>query len=338
MLHRVRLGVVVCVLGFVSVPGALSGRQLASPAVDTADHNFGSVIQGEVVEHTFTITNTAPTPMVIQRVDLSHRGMNARFRRDVAPGDEAILTVTWNTSSIVGDVEGQAQVRWSDDARPPMTLTLSGSVTPVVEISPLPAAYFSTYQDEGMVRTLTITNRDDVPLHIDRLEPVGTHFSTELSTIDPGQEYELTVTVAPNTELGRFMERVILHTDHPTVPEIEVGVNVLVKADLYVNPERVEFGLIPLAELRRFPERALLMTQTVVLNRRDGPFEIESATSDVPGLQITQDPTGRSQIFRLDIGIDPALLQPGTLDGQIRLTTSDPQFPEIILPVQGMIP
>jgi hypothetical protein len=168
--------------------------------------------------------------------------MTARLTRASEHDDQLGLTVTWNTAILDGRVESQALVHWSDQSYAPVRLTLRGTVTPVIALDPFAAVFFSVYQDEGGEGMVKIVNRDDRPLEITQLEPVGNHFTAQVRTLVPGQEYALVVNVPAGTEFGRFRERVVIHTNQPVRPEVPVAVNVFVKPDLYASPEVVDFG------------------------------------------------------------------------------------------------
>jgi hypothetical protein len=126
-----------------------------------------------------------------------------------------------------------------------------------------------------------------------------------------------------------------LLTDDPAHPRLRVAVNVLVKADVYVNREEVNFGQVDLARLKRNPTLLNLVTQTFLVKRREGDMAITSVESDVPFLEITRDPTERSQIFRFDVAPGLDRIEPGRIDGSIRIRTDDPKFPELVIPVRG---
>jgi hypothetical protein len=64
------------------------------------------------------------------------------------------------------------------------------------------------------------------------------------------------------------MESATVLTDRADSPRLTVSVNVLVKADLYANPETVDFGSINLTEVDRSPRLLELLTQPVMLRRR----------------------------------------------------------------------
>ena len=64
---------------------------------------------------------------------------------------------------------------------------------------------------------------------------------------------------------------------------------------------------------------------------------ITSVTTDVPFLDIQQDPPERGQIFRFDVGLDVDRIVPGVIDGSIIIKTDDPEYPELVVPVRGEI-
>jgi hypothetical protein len=315
-----------------------NSQAIVAPAA-TSSHDFGSVKAGTVVTHMFTVTRPGPGASV-QRVELSAPGMKARVTAAAEHGehdDELGLIVTWNTTVLDGPVESQALVHWNDQSYAPVRLTLRGMVTPVISLEPFPAVFFSVYQDKGGEGMVKIVNRDDRPLEITQLEPLGSHFTAQVRTLIPGQEYALVVRVPAGTEFGRFQESIVVHTNQPARPEVPVAVNVLVKPDLYASPEVVDFGEVNREQLLRVPALRDGFTQVVGIMRRQGAFAITSVGSDIPGLDIKVAPSGPAETFRMDINLIPDQLKQGVVSGMIRLGTSDPMFPEIAVPVRGEI-
>ena len=118
-----------------------------------------------------------------------------------------------------------------------------------------------------------------------------------------------------------------------------VPVNVLVKPELYANPETVDFGQVDRADLLRNPSMSELLTQTVMVRKRSGGFVIVEATSDLPFVSVHRTPDGdvSSDAFRIEVGLLSDRLTPGSIEGSIRLVTNDPLFPELIIPVRGRV-
>jgi hypothetical protein len=300
------------------------------------EHDFGSVAQGEPVVHAFIIRNRGTEPRVIERVELSAAGMNARFARTIEPGGQGTITLKWDTNSISSDVEAEAVVHFADRAVAPITLALKGRVKAPIELLPYPAVYFSVFKGETAERRVRIVNNSESALAISRLEPQGQHFAATLEPVETGRVYDLRVTLPKDVSPGRYMESVVLHTDHPKQPRLEIPVNVLVKTDVYANPEEVQFGEVSLTELQRSPKLAALLTQAVMVRKRAGTFAIKSVETSLPALVVEQEPaSGASDAFRLNVGLDRDKLTAGALTGTIRILTTDKDFPELIVKVSG---
>lgn len=71
---------------------------------DKSTHDFGNIVQGDVVEHTFKFTNTGNEPLVITNVQVSCGCTTPKgWPRDpVMPGGSGELTVAFNSTGKMG--------------------------------------------------------------------------------------------------------------------------------------------------------------------------------------------------------------------------------------------
>jgi hypothetical protein len=77
----------------------------AGPAItfDTAEHNFGDIKQGDIVEHTFTFTNTGTQPLIIERVDVTCGCTTPSYTKEpVMPGKTGTVTAKFNSAGKLG--------------------------------------------------------------------------------------------------------------------------------------------------------------------------------------------------------------------------------------------
>jgi hypothetical protein len=299
-------------------------------------HDFGTVTQGVKVVHAFTVRNDGPAPLTIERVELSGASMTARFAPVIPPGQEGRIKIEWDTSQLGGEVQAEGTVRFAEPTRSPLTLVLKGTVRPTIEFIPYPAVFASVFTGETADGRVRIVNHEERPLAITRLT-AGRFFTAALDTLEAGKLYEVRVHVLPGAPPGRHEEILYLETDHPTRPRIPIAVNVLVKTEVYVNPEAVDFGRVSLSELARAPSLTELLTQTVLVKKRQGEIEIKAIRSDLDFLQITRSPEGKSGSFRIDVGVDKERLRPGPITGSIHVTTNDAITRELLIPVRGEV-
>ena len=62
-------------------------------------------------------------------------------------------------------------------------------------------------------------------------------------------------------------------------------------------------------------------------------MRLTSMATDVAFLKLNFKPDKSSNVFMLEVGIDPERLAAGPIEGTIRLTTDDPEYAEIVIPV-----
>lgn len=301
-------------------------------------YDFGTAKQGEKIVHVFPVANNTPTPLTIKDVELSMPGMKASFKPVVNPSAEGSVTVEWDTSHLTGEIEGEGIVHFTDDSRSAMPILLKGVVKPPLEILPFPAVFLSTFQGENNERRLRIVNNEAEPLTVTFSKPSSKRLIASLVTVQPGHTYELVTRIAPGVLPGRYEEELAISTDGPKIGVVTLPVHIFVKADLYANPDSVDFGRVSAGELRNNSASRSSLTQTFLVKKREGNFEIMKISSDVPGLEISQDPLDQqSSSYRIDVALDPQKIRPGKLEGSLEIETSDRDFPHIKVPVTGYV-
>ena len=132
------LCVTVMTAVFIASPRAAQQQVSQAPhaIVPNLSHDFGTIEQGSKVVHQFTIRNTGNAALTLMRLSLSASGMTAKMRPSVLPGEQAALTIEWDTAGVNGAVEGKAVVEVNDPARPQITFVLTGVVKQAIEFLP----------------------------------------------------------------------------------------------------------------------------------------------------------------------------------------------------------
>jgi len=304
---------------------------------NTLNSDFGTVKQGQTIIQTFTVTNKGDAPLKIDKVEFSMPGMKARIRQNILPGQSADLKIEWDTSRFVQQVQGQALLFLNDKKQPKVLLTLTGTVTSPIEILPYPAVYLSQFGGEHETRSVTIKNNQEHKVAITRMEPKGKHFAASLKTLEPGKQYQIEVQVPPDAAPGRYQETLVLHTDDKARPKMNIAMNILVKPDVFVTQETLEFGQISLSGIKANPSMLNLIQQDFFVKRKLGDMTIKSFSTDVPFLELRLDPTGKAQNFQINVNFSLDRIIPGKFSGSIILETDDPNFSRLAIPVSGEI-
>ncbi|WP_321374622.1 DUF1573 domain-containing protein [uncultured Draconibacterium sp.] len=72
-------------------------------AINEAVHDFGHLKAGEIVLHTFVISNTGKSNFVIQDLETDCGCVSAQFNeRIIKPGETGLIEVEFNTAGLVG--------------------------------------------------------------------------------------------------------------------------------------------------------------------------------------------------------------------------------------------
>lgn len=93
--------------GVVNIPNSASGKtgeaQLPVLEFNTLEHDFGKVIQGEVVSYTFKIKNTGNADLIIANISAACGCTASEYpKTPVKPGTEDKIEVIFNSSGKQG--------------------------------------------------------------------------------------------------------------------------------------------------------------------------------------------------------------------------------------------
>jgi rhodanese-related sulfurtransferase len=109
------------------IAAALGVTASAAPTLfaDAADYNFGNVVEGTIVVHTFILSNTGTQPIQISKVRASC-GCTATALSDysLAAGESVQLEARVDTSGFSGDVVKSIYVEYTAGASESATLAL----------------------------------------------------------------------------------------------------------------------------------------------------------------------------------------------------------------------
>jgi Protein of unknown function (DUF1573) len=103
-MKKVMVLITLLTAGYISVAQPAKSASGAMITWDKATHDFGEIIQGDKVEHTFHFTNTGDKELVITNVEVTCGCTTPKgWPRDpISPGNSGELTIAFNSTGKLG--------------------------------------------------------------------------------------------------------------------------------------------------------------------------------------------------------------------------------------------
>lgn len=205
--------------------------QLMQPklVLQQSSFDFGDIKQGEIVSHTFVLTNSGGDLLKITNVQASC-GCTAAVpeKSELAPGESTNLPVKFNSTGRMGIQKKTVKIFTNDPQSPEMTITIAGNVVTGEQSGSVPTIYFpETQHDFGKVSegekvdyTFRFVNKGTSELIIkDVKSSCGcTAALLNSSNIKPGQEGTIKVEFDTKNRSGKNSKTVTVQSNDPIDP------------------------------------------------------------------------------------------------------------------------
>lgn len=322
--------VLVALLVWVAMPIGVA-TVAARLVVDTPTYDFGTVEQGELVQHRFVLANDGGEDLHIKAIN-APCGCTAAVASTLTlpPGGTADLNVTFDTTRFVGRKTKTVSVDTVDADGPAVELTLSGKVRPQVVVDP-PVLYLGRIRPGteaiGGVRILSTSGTPVRVLDAQADNPV-LHVAVEsLSSAGPAGQ-QVVVRLAPEARRGRFSDTLRVSTSHPGASRLEVPIFGSVEGDLMVSPPHVTFKAPPVGRLAT--------RDLHIENTGSRPIWI----SGVRVAELAMDYAVRTVRAGYEYQIQLRLRHvpvSSSAHGSLVIYTTHPEEPELVVPLYAMV-
>lgn len=188
---------------------------------------FGSLSQGEKVEHAFTVRNTGDMPLTFKSIRPSCGCTAANASSSVVqPGSVATIKVTFNSTNFSGAIHKTIALETNDPRVPVTTLTLNGSVIEEITLHPRQINLGLLKANAVRKTAVLVVNSGTRPI---KLVSVWTHLSQINATfnknfIKPGKSAILNVVASLHGDNQMLSGYLTIKTDIPGKSEIIVPV------------------------------------------------------------------------------------------------------------------
>jgi len=307
---------------------------MGQDAVGTRDFVFGNEGPGDLV-----LTGTQPS------CSCTVGNLQPGESKVVPPGEQFTVTIRWETRQYVGRYEKYAVIDTNDPQRPQISFTVQGEVQPDV----------LTLPEDRRIDLRQVSNEATREYHAivaspSRPETQITGLSStrpalftlshrplteeELAKLKLKTGHRVTIEVPPSSDLGPFLEEVIVQTDHPKRPEVRLTVGGTIVGPVSVVPSVVRMNDV---SSRRGDDTAVLIwvrgrgePTSYRVERKPDALEVAIAPVDDKDRGTSET---ASRTYRMTVAVKPGT-PPGVLDDPIVLSSDHPKAAEVVVPVE----
>ena len=301
-------------------------RPADSPVIrfDVQTYDFGRVMAGRPLDHKFPFTNTGNQSLLITSVKTGCGCITSGpYDKHISPGGSGKIPVSLFTRGRNGKVRKSIVVTTNDPGLPTLQLELVGEILGPIGVYP-PSVQFGTLQDDvKQRRVLKITNNTDTPMELTKIRHVSADLETELKTLIPGKEFELTVTAVPPFAPGYLNSAIHLTTNLPEMPRLTITATGRKSSAITLVPD-VVFLPSPLPD--GFKKRIL------VCHSKGRLLKLTDLKVTGEKLQVGLDKS-QPRVMHLLILAGPAGYEVPDTGEQITFCTDDPSMPQVTLRV-----
>lgn len=293
---------------------------------DAPVHDFGTQDNSQAVEHTFVLRNAGDLTLEISQVRPACGCTVASItERSVPPGGESRVTARLALQGRTGPQHKTLTIESNDPQQPQFVLTLQGVAALPMEVQPpriLTTGLAVGAQPEDVVQ---LTGHSTA-FKVTGVEATTDRLRAAVQTVEEGRVYKVVVSPREPLAVGQMDAMVIIRTDHPQRPTIEVPVTYLVNNEIMVSPPEMVFPV---------PSTQPATRTFFVTSGNNAPFQIEGVDLPDPGMSAQIEPYGPTgyKVSVANVVATPAL------NGQsIRVRTSAANLRELAVPVRVLEP
>ena len=206
-------------------------------------HDWGTVVRGSTVKHSFQVQNAGGSPLIIDKVK-PQCGCTAvdKPENPIAPGASATITLSIDTKRFKGPLKKTAKVH-SNASPEPVVLTMSGSVEQVFGAEPDSPKIEIIRGEPKPSGKVTLRRLTKNPAKILEVTSASAIIKPTLKAVKEGDLYEVTLDVdLTDNKRSYFYENISAKVEtNGEIIELPVRVTLLVKDRIDVSPKSAYF-------------------------------------------------------------------------------------------------
>jgi hypothetical protein len=297
--------------------------------VDEPVIDVGDVRKGDEIHQAFVIRNGGDAPLEITEVKPSCGCTVAEFDRVIPPGGTGRVDLVVETGAFGGGIAKSVSVFTNDSDNPRLNLVVKANIREPVVARPGYARFIGVEGEPIEPSLQTVSAADGTPMQVLSVESPLPAVRTSHSRVEGDESsWRIELRLDRNAPAGSLADYVLVRTDHPEQPVVQIAVSGLVRPILTVAPKVADFGRRELVE----PQ-----TKSLEIKNLGAPaVELTEATSDIEGLEAIVEAVEEGRHYRVTLTLTEALPK-GEFEGRLTIKTSSPRRPVVEVPLRGTI-
>lgn len=333
----------------VALPVSAASPPRAKLVLPEATKDFGAVVTGTELAHSFVLRNEGDAPLEIREI---RPGMGPisipHFDATIPPGAAGRLDVTIDALRLAGAGTAKLELLTNDPDQATATLGLAWNVQPVVVAKPDRARWEYVQKETTGTLHHLIWAKDGQPFTVLEVETPDPHLQTsfrpltaeERDTSLAGSQWRVELTLDSNAPVGPIRGIVVVRTDHPKQRRMPIAVSGFVRPRYILEPQLGRTSRLGILNL------AAPTTLTFKLrNFATAPVEVTKVETTLPGVTAKAAPAqldGKGapvpqdgHYFDVMVRLDPEAMATGAFAGKVVVGLSDPLQPSVEMPLSG---
>ncbi len=317
--------------GWAQSPAPAQSGAAAGPKAEVVNpvYDFGTVLEGQRVTHSFAIRNAGTKDLIINGTKTSCGCTAAAPSTNrVPPGGESQISVTFDTHFQKGHRERTITVLTNDPATPNAMMTLQGDVKVEVEATPSEVSFGKVHYGTEETREVVISDlaQDNKAFSVGTLSNSSKNIKVAQEPRKDGKPgVVLKVNLLKSMPIGQFDDSIDVANNRSPV---QVHVFGTVTGDLTLDPAQVSFGIVP---SKQSVVRVLRLT-----NDSAQAVNVLGVSSTNQSVVAKVEPVKAGKEYKITVE-----LRRNTPDGQLRGTlairTDDSTQSTLTVPFYGII-
>ena len=289
-------------------------------------YDFGQIKGGEVVKYTYVFTNVGGAMLQVSNVQASCGCTTAgEWTRQVEPGKTGSIPIQFNSGNFSGQVGKSITVTCNDTNQPTVVLQIKGTIWKPIDVTPQFAVLNVTAEAPSNATTVRIVNNEEAPLTLSAPESSNPAFAAELTTNQPGKEFQLIVKTVPPLPAGKVQGQITLKTSSTNMPVINVTAWANVQPAVMVMPSQITLPHGSAGERdaldRLDPEQ------------RDECAGVDEPAVNAKGVDVQVKEIQPGRYFTLTVSFPAGFEMAQGEKVELSVKSNHPQFPMIKVPV-----